>query len=253
MQSESGFSDLTAVVTGAGGGMGLNVARDLLDEGARLFMADLKPKPEGFEDQGERASYHQGDVTDDDFVHELMQEAFKNTKRLDLLVNAAGVLWFTRDGSVTDVDLKVWDQVLDINLKSIVHTVRHAVPLMKKTGGGAMVHVSSTQCLRGDNRPQDAYQASKAAIIALSKSIAIQYAGDGIRSNVLIPGPTESPMQARWRSEPKLQKKTAAAIPLGRVGTTQNMSDAILFLLSRRASYITGTELVVDGGLLARP
>ncbi|HSS65602.1 MAG TPA: SDR family oxidoreductase [Gammaproteobacteria bacterium] len=253
MQSESGFGDLTAVVTGAGGGMGLNVARDLLDEGARVFMADLKPNPDGFDEHVERAAFHQGDVTDDDFVLDLMQEAFNTTGRLDLLVNAAGVLWFTRDGSLADIDLKVWDQVLDINLKSVVHTVRHAVPLMKKSGGGAMVHVSSTQCLRGDRRPQDAYQASKAAVIALSRSIAIQFAADGIRSNVLVPGPTESPMQTRWRSDPKLKKKTAAAVPLGRVGTTQNMSDAILFLLSNRASYITGTELVVDGGLLALP
>lgn len=253
MQSDAGFNDLTAVVTGAGGGMGFNVARDLLEQSARVFMADLKPKPEGLEGHGERAVYRQGDVTDDEFVHELMQEAFKSTGRLNLLVNAAGVLWFTRDGSLADIDLKVWDQVLDINLKSIVHTVRHAVPLMKKSGGGALVHVSSTQCLRGDARPQDAYQASKAAVIALSKSIAIQYAADGIRSNVVIPGPTESPMQTRWRSDPKLKKETAKAIPLGRVGTTQDMSDAILFLLSKRASYITGTELVVDGGLLARP
>ncbi len=253
MQSDSGFSDLSAVVTGAGGGMGLNVARDLFDEGARVFMADLKPKPDGFDQHGDRAIFRQGDVTDDDFVHDFMQEAFKASGRLDLLVNAAGVLWFTRDGSLTDMDLKVWDQVLDINLKSIVHTVRHAVPLMKKSGGGAMVHVSSTQGLRGDKQPQDAYQTSKAAVIALSKSIAIQFAADGIRSNVLVPGPTESPMQRRWRSDPKLQEKTAAAIPLGRVGSTQNMSDAILFLLSKRASYITGTELVVDGGLLALP
>jgi 3-oxoacyl-[acyl-carrier protein] reductase len=124
---------------------------------------------------------------------------------------------------------------------------------MKQSGGGAMVHVSSTQCLRGDDRPQDAYQAAKAAIIALSKSLAIQFAGDGIRSNVLIPGPTASPMQARWDEDPALMQSTAAVIPLGRVGTTQDMSNAILFLLSDHAAYITGTELLVDGGLLARP
>jgi len=115
------------------------------------------------------------------------------------------------------------------------------------------VHISSTQCLRGDDRPQDAYQVSKAGILALSKSIAVQFAKDGIRSNVILPSATESPMQARWQTNPALKARTAAAVPLGRVGTTQDMADACLFLLSDRASFITGTELLVDGGRLALP
>jgi len=253
MSAEPRFSDRTAVVTGAGGGMGRNLSEDLLGEGARVFMADLKPAPDSFKDYDGRATYRQGDLTDGGFAAALMDEAFSSTGRLDFLVNAAGVLWFDRDCSVVGIDLDVWDQVLSVNLKSVVHTVRHAVPLMKRSGGGAMVHVSSSQCLRGDDKPQDAYQASKAAIIGLSKSIAIQFAGDGIRSNVLIPGPTTSPMQARWEEDATLMESTAAVIPLGRVGTTQDMSDAILFLLSDQAAYITGTELLVDGGLLARP
>ncbi len=253
MSGDPRFSGRTAVVTGAGGGMGRNVAEDLLGEGARVFMADLKPAPDSLEDYDGRATYRQGDLTDGSFAAALIDESFSSTGRLDFLVNAAGVLWFDRDCSVVDIDLDVWDQVLNLNLKSVVHTVRHAVPLMKRSGGGAMVHVSSTQCLRGDDKPQDAYQASKAAIIGLSKSIAIQFAGDGIRSNVLIPGPTASPMQARWADDPSAEQNTAGVVPLGRVGTTQDMSNAILFLLSDQAAYITGTELLVDGGLLARP
>ena len=116
-----------------------------------------------------------------------------------------------------------------------------------------MVHFSSIQCLRGDEVPQDAYQVAKAGILALSKSIAIQFAPDRIRSNVILPGPTESPMQARWQAEPAMKHRTASAVPLGRVGTPQDMAEACLFLLSDRASYITGTELIVDGGLTARP
>jgi 3-oxoacyl-[acyl-carrier protein] reductase len=132
-------------------------------------------------------------------------------------------------------------------------TARHAIPRMQQSGGGAMVHVSSIQCLRGDDRPQDAYQAAKAGILALSKSIAIQFASRKIRSNVILPGPTESPMQARWQADPKLKHRTAAAVPLGRVGSVKDMADACLFLLSDRAAYITGTEVIVDGGLMARP
>jgi 3-oxoacyl-[acyl-carrier protein] reductase len=246
------FTGKTAVVTGAGGGMGLNIARDLLAAGARVTMIDLK-KERPADLPVDRALYLIGDVTDDKFVANAMAHTFNETGHLDYLVNAAGVLWLGRDKSLVEIDLDVWDRVVDIDLKSMVVTVRHAVPLMKLTGGGAMVHVSSIQCLRGDDKPQDAYQAAKAGMIALSKSIAIQFARDGIRSNVLVPGPTESPMQERWRTHPALKKATAEAVPLGRVGTTQDMAGACLFLLSDKASYITGTELIVDGGLMARP
>ena len=116
-----------------------------------------------------------------------------------------------------------------------------------------MVHVSSTQCYRGDDRPQDAYQVSKAGLLALSKSIAIQFAAEAVRSNVVVPGPTRSPMQRRWDADPDAERAVAGSIPLGRVGSTADLAEAILFLLSDRAAWITGVELIVDGGLLARP
>ncbi len=247
------FEGKTAVVTGAGGGMGLNAARDLLAAGANVTLIDLKERPEGLDDGPGRALYLQGDVGDDRFVGQAMERTFAQTGRLDYLVNAAGVLWFERDRSMVETDLEIWDEVLRINLTSMVHTVRHAVPLMKRGGGGAMVHVASIQALRGDGKPQDAYQASKAAVIALSKSLAVQFAADGIRSNTLLPSATASPMQARWDRDPAMKQATAAAVPLGRVGTTQDMADAILFLLSDKASFITGTELIVDGGRSALP
>lgn len=247
------FEGRTAVVTGAGGGMGLNAARDLLAAGTDVTLIDLKERPEGLDEGPGRALFLQGDVGDDGFVGQAMKQTFARTGRLDYLVNAAGVLWFERDRSMVETDLEVWDEVLRINLRSMVHTVRHAVPLMKRSGGGAMVHISSIQALRGDGKPQDAYQASKAAIIALSKSLAVQFAADGIRSNTLLPSATASPMQARWNRDPAMMRSTAAAVPLGRVGTTQDMADAILFLLSDKASFITGTELIVDGGRSALP
>ena len=142
------------------------------------------------------------------------------------------MLWFGRDRSLLDVELEVWNRVIAINLTGCMLTARHAIPLMRKTGGGAMVHFSSTQCLRGDDKPQDAYQVSKAGILALSKSIAIQFAPDKIRSNVILPSATESPMQARWENDPELKRATAAGVPLGRVGTTRDMARACLFLLS---------------------
>ena len=183
----------------------------------------------------------------------MLENAFEKTGRLDYLVNAAGVLWFEKDRSSEEVDLQAWDRIMDINLKSMVITCRYALPLMRRTGGGAMVHIASVQAMRGDDKPQVAYQASKAGIISLSKTIALEGAANGIRSNSILPGPTVSPMQERWVKDPSIQKSTESIIPLGRAGSTQDMANATLFLLSDKASYITGTELIVDGGLLARP
>lgn len=247
------FKGKTAVVTGAGGGMGLAITQGLLAAGAAVTAIDVKPRPSALSEAGAALQYVEGDLTDDSFVARTMQGAFDLHGRLDYLVNAAAVLWFDRDVSMVEIDLDVWDKVLQIDLKTMVHTTRHAVPLMQRSQGGAMVHIASTQALRGDNKPQDAYQASKAAVISLSKSLAIQFAADNIRSNSVVPGPCHSPMQARWDENPQFKQATADVIPLGRVGDPQDIANAVLFLLSEKASYITGTELIVDGGLTARP
>jgi NAD(P)-dependent dehydrogenase (short-subunit alcohol dehydrogenase family) len=249
MRAQEGFAGRTAVVTGAGGGMGLQIALDLKAAGALVVGIDVKERP------GElaEAPYLQGDVSDERFVGEAIGGAFAASGRLDYLVNAAGVLLFGQDRSLVEVDLEVWHRVIAINLTGCMLTARHAIPCMRKSGGGALVHFSSIQCLRGDDKPQDAYQVAKAGILALSRSIAIQFASHNIRSNVILPGPTESPMQARWQDSPEMKHRTAAAVPLGRVGSPMDMAAACLFLLSDRAAWITGTELIVDGGLMARP
>jgi 3-oxoacyl-[acyl-carrier protein] reductase len=249
MARSEGFAGRAAVATGAGGGMGLQIARDLLQAGAKVTGIDVKDRP----GELEGAAYAQGDVSDERFVAGAIGAAFAESGRLDYLVNAAGVLWFGRDRSLLDIELEIWNRVIAINLTGCMLTARHAIPLMRRSGGGAMVHFSSTQCLRGDDRPQDAYQAAKAGILALSKSIAIQFAPAKIRSNVILPSATESPMQARWEKDPELKRATAGGVPLGRVGTTRDMANACLFLLSDDASFITGTELLVDGGRMAVP
>ena len=249
MTSWDGFAGRTAVVTGAGGGMGLHIARELLAAGATVAGVDVKDRPDALDD----ALYFHGDVSDERFVAQAIGSTHSETGRLDYLVNAAGVLWFGRDRSLLEVELETWNRVIAINLTGCMLTARYAIPLMRKTGGGAMVHFSSTQCLRGDDQPQDAYQVAKAGILALSKSIAIQFAKEKLRSNVILPSATESPMQARWEKDPELKRRTAAGVPLGRVGTTADMANACLFLLSDQASFITGAELLVDGGRMALP
>lgn len=247
------FAGKAAIVAGAGGGMGLNIANDLIAEGCHVALVDIKPQPSDICSGPGEHRYAQGDVTDEDFVKTAIDEAAIAFGRIDYLVNTTGVLWFDRDKSVVEMDMEVWDRVLAINLKSFALTARHAIPHMQKAGGGAMVHFSSIQALRGDTRAQDAYGASKGAVISLSKSLAIQFAKSGIRSNTILPGATLSPMQARWDGQDELKAAIANYIPVGRIGTTQDQANAALFLLSDKASFINGIELIVDGGTAAMP
>lgn len=242
------FRDRVAFVAGAGGGMGLNIANDLISNGTHVVLADVKPKPADIRNGPGESLYFRGDLSSEDFVREIAAEIESKFGRLDYLVNTVGVLWFDRDGSLVDMETAIWDRVVEINLKAVFLTSRHSIPLMRKNGGGAIVHFSSTQALRGDVAAQDAYGASKGAILSLSKSIAIQFAQHGIRSNAILPGATMSPMQQRWTGR---EAEVGHGIPLGRVGTTQDQANACLFLLSDKASFITGAELVVDGGATA--
>ena len=246
------FEGKVAYVAGAGG-MGLRIAQDLIQAGAHVALADVKPAPGELPSGPGGNKYFEGDLTDDGFVEKTMAEWERRHGRLDYLVNTTGVLLFGRDRSCLEMDLDAWDRVMTVNLKSFVLTIRHAVPAMKRAGGGAMVHFSSIDALRGDDRPQDAYGCSKAAIIRLSKSVAIQLARQRIRSNVILPGPVHTPMQARWDNDPAALQRLSDFVPLGRIGTVEDMANACLFLLSDKAGFITGTELIVDGGLTARP
>ena len=243
------FSGRVAVVTGAGGGMGLEIANGILSGGGSAILIDVKPMPELLSQAADRVFYAQGDLTDEAFVSETINTGASRFGRIDYLANVAGVLWFGRDVSLLKIDMSVWDEVFDINLKSMVYTARATVPHIKAAGKGAMVHISSTQCLRGDPVPQDAYSTAKAGVGALSRSLAMQLASDQIRSNAIYPGLTKTPLQARWDSDEKLDK-AGSFVPLGRVAEASELAAAALWLLSDGASYVTGADLVVDGGLL---
>ncbi len=245
------FSGRTALVTGAGGGMGEAITIALARAGCHVMAVDLKPCPDTLAAL-DTVTYTQGDLTDETFVTRLAAQAYQLQGRLDYLCNVAGVLWFGKDKSIFEMDLDVWDQVFDINLKSMVYTTRACQPLMKKSPtGSAMVHISTIQWMRGDPAPQDAYAASKAAVSAFSRSIAMQMAGDNIRSNVICPGATLTPMQARWDTK-DVQDEVADYVPLNRLGTPEDMANTALFLLSDAAGYITGVDVPVDGGMLLR-
>jgi NAD(P)-dependent dehydrogenase (short-subunit alcohol dehydrogenase family) len=242
--------DRVAFVTGAGGGMGYRIAADLAKAGAQVFAVDVKEPPAPDPDGATRSvNYLQFDVTDEPRVAEALGEAYAACGRLDYVVNAAGVGWFDRDGSVATIDRGVWQRVLDVNLTAAMLVCRHALPLVRRTGGGAFVHVASVAGLRTADGPMDAYQVSKAGLISLSRALALQYGPLGIRSNTVCPGAILTPMiQPLYDEDPARAQRMANRTPLRRLGTVADVSSACQFQLSDEAAFITGIDLVVDGG-----
>ena len=247
------FKGKSAIVTGACGGMGLEVCKNLSNNNILVLMIDIKEPPKHFLMVQKNCSYKKVDVTNFNKLKNIVEKFYKKNKKIDYLINTTGVLWFNKDVSSTDINTKVWDKVYEINLKSIVYLSKIIIPIMKKNKFGSMVHISTIDALSGDDKPQDAYGSSKAAMIRLSKSLAIQFASDNIRSNCILPGAVDTSMQKRWKKNVSAKKKLEKIIPLLRVGKPTDISNTIMFLLSDQSSYITGTEIIVDGGFTAKP
>ena len=244
------FKGKVAVVTGGSGGIGLDVSKKLAKLKIKVLILDIK-KPKFTANKF--IYFEKVDLSNKNEINQALDNFIKKQKRVDYLINAAGVLWFDKDLGLEKIETSIWDKVFDINLKSMFLVLKKILPSMKKNKFGSIVNISSIDALSGDDKPQEAYGASKAAMIRLSKSIAIQYANKNIRSNSILPGPIETPMQERWKNNPAAKKNLTRVIPLQRVGKPENISDTVLFLLSEQSSFITGTEIIVDGGLKARP
>ena len=247
------FKGKTAVITGASGGMGLEISKKLSQNDISVLMLDLQKPGKKFLDINKKCEFKKVDVTNFKKLKLYIDTFYKKHNRLDYLINTTGVLWFDKDVSAINIDSSVWDKVFEINLKSMMYLSKIIVPRMIKNKFGSMVHISSIDALSGDDKPQDAYGASKAAMIRLSKSFAIQFASYKIRSNIILPGPIDTGMQIRWKKSPNAKKNLEKFIPLKKVGKPEDISNASLFLLSDQADYITGTELIVDGGITAKP
>ena len=246
------FKGKTAVVTGASGGMGLATVEKLCLSGIKVLMIDIKDPPRKFL-KNSKISFAKVDVTNFVNLKKTLDKFYAKNKSIDYLINTTGVLWFDQDISVTGINFDIWEKVFEINLKSMGYLAKLIIPKMKRNKFGSMVHISSVDALSGDNKPQDAYGASKAAMIRLSKSLAIQFANHNIRSNCILPGAVETPMQIRWEKNPLAKKKLSKNIPLQRIGKPKDIANTILFLLSDEGNYITGTEIIVDGGITAMP
>ena len=246
------FSGRVALITGGSGGIGLSIVKKLIENKIKVIILDINA-PNKKVLLSKLVEFKKTDLSDYRSLQSCLKEIKKKNKKIDYVINAAGVLWFDKDISLEKISINTWEKVLAINLNSIVIVLQTILPLMKKNKFGSIVHISSIDALSGDDKPQDAYGTSKAALLRLSKSISIQYAGKNIRSNSILPGPIETPMQKRWKTNPKAKKDLSKIIPLQRVGDPADIANSTIFLLSDESSFITGTELIVDGGLTARP
>lgn len=252
--SES-FADKVAIVTGAGGGIGLAVACELARRGAQVEALDIKV-PEG-KDLPDRLVFTHIDLRDDAMVAQTVEAIGAHYGRVDYLVNCAGVCLFERDGSVLETDRSAFELTFDVNLNGLIRMVRACVPFMRKAGGGAMVHIASVVGLRNmeniiEGGPADAYQLSKAAVVSLSRSLAMQLAGENIRSNTICPGSIMTPMTEGIYTQSARVEAMKARTPLRRLGRPEDIATAAAFLLSDEASFITGIDLPVDGGILGK-
>jgi NAD(P)-dependent dehydrogenase (short-subunit alcohol dehydrogenase family) len=256
MPSVPRLSGKVALITGAGMGIGREASLLFAEHGARVIVADINHQAADetvalVQAAGGEAIAVSGDVALEADVKRLVAEGVQAYKALHILYNNAGVLWKDRDRSVLETDDTHWERVIAINLKSVFWVTKYGIPHLQRAGGGSIIMVGSVSALAGFTRAQDAYTAAKGGLISLNKSLAIQFAKDNIRSNIIHPGIVDTPLQAPYLTE-ALRTEFETGIPLGRIAHPREIASVALFLASDESSYMTGAELVVDGGFMAK-
>jgi cyclopentanol dehydrogenase len=241
------------LISGGARGIGAATARLLAREGAAVVIGDLLEK-KGQETEariaeaGGRALFVRLDVTSEEDWRNAVQATVAAYGKLDVLVNDAGIS--IRQG-VEETTGESWDRMMAVNAKGVFLGTKAAIPEMRKAGGGSIINVSSIMGLVG-SPTSAAYTAAKGAVRLLAKATAIQYAGDGIRANSVHPGFVDSPMTEQFHAVPHVRESRLAQTPLGRLGVPEDIAQGILFLASDESSFVTGSELVIDGGMTAK-
>ncbi|UOR01360.1 SDR family oxidoreductase [Leucobacter allii] len=238
------LQDKVALVTGAAGGIGRATAERFAEEGAIVIAADLQTPDASASD---RIAFVRLDVTDESQWQQVVADIVAEHGRIDVLFNNAGIVKAYE--AVAEIPLEDWRTVIDVNLNGVFYGCRTVVPVMREHGGGSIVNTSSIWGIAGAAGVA-AYTASKAAVRSLSKNVALSYMADGIRCNSVHPGLIDTPLIDAQDAD--ITAEVLAKTPIGRLGTPREIANGVLFLASDEASYVTGSELVIDGGYTAQ-
>ncbi len=248
------LQDKVAIITGAGGGMGRVASQIFSAEGATIVVAEFGEEA-GEEtvrlvrETGGKASFVKTDVSDEASAQQMVRHAIETYGRLDVLYNNAGIMP-EADHSVVDTDVATWDQVMAVNVRGVYLGCKYAIPRMIEQGSGSIINISSFVALLGCSVPQDAYTASKGALLSLTRSLAVQFGPKGIRTNAICPGPVETPLLMDWLVKDEEAKRIRLARnPSGRFGKPEEIVNMALYLASDESRWTNGATLVVDGGI----
>ena len=244
-----------ALISGGARGQGAAEARKFVREGARVVFGDVrdaegKKVEEAIRGEGGDAVYVHLDVADEVDWRNAVQTATSRYGRLDVLVNNAGIV--IPRVSIEERTVEEWDRVMAINARGVFLGTKHAIPAMRRSGGGSIVNISSVAGIGQSLHQEPAYAASKGAVRIFTKVTASQHARDKIRCNSVHPGPIDTEMLHGAMPDPEVLKARLQRVPLGRMGTVDEVVTAVLYLASDDSSYVTGSELVIDGGALAQ-
>jgi NAD(P)-dependent dehydrogenase (short-subunit alcohol dehydrogenase family) len=244
-----------AVITGTAGGIGRATALRFAEEGAVIVGADVSSEANAataklVQDAGGKMVDTTVDVTSTQSVNALFELAEAEFGRVDIIFNNAGVMLPGDDDAITTSD-DVIDRTLAINVKGVIHGCRYGIPALRRAGGGSIVNTASFVASVGAATPQIAYTASKGAVLSLTRELAVTHAREGIRINALSPGPLHTEMLMSFLDTAEKRDRRLVHVPMGRFGHASEMANAALFLASDESSYVTGANLLVDGGLTA--
>jgi NAD(P)-dependent dehydrogenase (short-subunit alcohol dehydrogenase family) len=243
-----------AIITGAASGIGLATAGLFLQEGARLGMGDINGErlaqaAQSLDSTGERVVSETVDVSQGDDVVRLVEATFERFGRLDVIFSNAGI---SARYNVVEMPEEAFDRVIAVNLRGGFLCAKHAIPRMLESGGGSIIFTASELALVGTENAA-AYCASKTGLVGMTRAIAVDHAAQGIRVNCLCPGPVDTPLLHGERADPQEHARSIIErMPVKRIGTVDELARAALFLASDDSSFMTGTSLVVDGGVTAQ-
>jgi NAD(P)-dependent dehydrogenase (short-subunit alcohol dehydrogenase family) len=249
------LKDKVAIITGGGGGVGRASARAFAREGAKILVADVNAAAAEAvaaeaRTAGGHAEAYRVDVSKAEEVEGMIRAAETRLGPLSVLFNNAGV-FADGDGSVLDTEEAVWDHVMAVNVKGVFFGCKYGIPALLRAGGGSIINTSSLVAIMGAAVSQCAYTASKGAVLSLTREVAVEFARKGIRANALCPGPLNTSLIAGLFKDERARQRRLVHIPVGRLGESEEIANAALFLASDESSFVTGAEFVVDGGITA--